>query len=199
MWAPKPAQKTVSEGLWSSRVSINVYIYNVCICLFTHLYIYVYIYKCTYIYKCVYIIYHIIYIIYIYIYYTHICRVYIRKKLFLVSAKIPAPRRTNSPRWCRPHRAHRSWTRGDRSPPKKRGRIQLCCGDYGIFMGYHGRLWDTYGILMGYLWDIMGDCGLLLAILRELTNHNGDVYIYIYLFIFGWFSEASFASCIYLP
>ena len=62
-------------------------------------------------------------------------------------------------------------------------------------MGYHGRLWDTYGILMGYLWDIMGDCGLLLAILRELTNHNGDVYIYIYiyLFIFGWFSEASFA------
>jgi hypothetical protein len=52
---------------------------------------------------------------------------------------------------------------------------------------------------MGYLWDIMGDCGLLLAILRELTNHNGDVYIYIYLFIFGWFSEASFASCIYLP
>jgi hypothetical protein len=53
-------------------------------------------------------------------------------------------------------------------------------------MGYHGRLWDTYGILMGYLWDIMGDCGLLLAILRELTNHNGDVYIYIYLFIYFW-------------
>ena len=124
------------------------------------------------------------YNIYIYKYYIHICRVYIRKtkNYFWSAPRFPRPGGQTlhagaghiepivSGRRVPVGSVGSFPQRGEIVPPRrKRGRIPLCCGDYG-------RLWHIYildidGVsweIMGYLWDIMGGYGILMGYLWEI-------------------------------